>query len=133
MDLSNFDLRSRTAVLELKNPLNGEVIRHDDGRPFSITLRSRDHADVVKTTDAMLSDVMRGLKAARGAAAIRDDVIKVLVTATVKWDIIVNGECPECTPQNATDLYRSQAWVREQADLFVGDRANFFQEENSDA
>lgn len=62
MDLSNFDLRSRTAVLELKNPLNGEVIRHDDGRPFSITLRSRDHADVVKTTDAMLSDVMRGLK-----------------------------------------------------------------------
>lgn len=132
-DLSDFDLRDRTAVLELRNPLTGETIWHDDGRPFAITLRSRDHLQVEKASDGIISETLRGMNVIKGAARVRDDIIKILTAATVSWDIIVGGECPECTPLNVTHLYRTQSWIREQVDTFVSDRTNFLSRSKYDA
>jgi UDP-N-acetyl-D-mannosaminuronic acid transferase (WecB/TagA/CpsF family) len=51
--------------------------------------------------------------------------IQMLAYATRDWDIVIAGETPECTREEAANLYRKYRWLREQVDLFCGARANF--------
>ena len=55
------------------------------------------------------------------------DSIELLADCTKDWQgISEGGKQIECTRQNAIDIYTKYKWIREQIDIAIGDRANFF-------
>lgn len=54
------------------------------------------------------------------------EALDLLVTATTGWGGLTAGGQPlNWSPAAARDLYTRHRWIREQADEFIGDRANF--------
>lgn len=55
------------------------------------------------------------------------DSIELLADCTQGWSgISEGGKQIECTRSNAVDIYTKYKWIREQVDIAIGDRANFF-------
>lgn len=133
-DIADFDKVAEVeAVLEVRHPKTGEVLRHDDGRPFTITTLSRD-SDAFRSTarrqaDRRIAVAMRTRQAITTAVAEKDD-IELLVAVTCRWDIILNGAVPPSTTDEFRKVYSNpkRAWLREQIDDHVGVRANFIQD-----
>lgn len=123
MDLALFDFSKATAVMTLKRPDNGDIIKGEDGKPFTITLKSSDHEDVVAVRDSELDKIRHARMATTKTG--RNFTIELLTACTASWNLTWNGKQPECTPENVRKLYAEQPWIREQVDVFVGDRANF--------
>src|SRR6266446_323205 len=77
-----------TAIMEVKNAL-GDVMRHDDGRPFTITLMSKDshvYRDLArKMLDRRLEQMNRTRSMALSNVTDRDN-IELLVAVTKGWD-----------------------------------------------
>jgi hypothetical protein len=60
------------------------------------------------------------------AAQFEAEALDRLVKCTLDWEGIEdNGQALGCTDQNARWLYESFPWIKDQADIFVGDRSNF--------
>ena len=117
-------------VMEVRHPANGEVLRFEDGRPFTITL-------VGKDSDRNL-ELQRNIQDKRIAAMTRTrqpltaviserDEIELLVNATVTWEMVYgdNGSSKP-TPANFRAAYTKCRWLKRQVDEFVGNTANFF-------
>jgi len=115
------------AVMEVKNAF-GEVMRHDDGRPFTITLLSKDNAayrDLSrKMIDRRLEQMSRTRSVTLGANTERENV-ELLVAITKGWDIILHGKKPESTADQYRQAYTTIPALREQVEEFTGVRANF--------
>jgi len=127
-DLSSLiDPVTAEAVMEVKNAV-GEVMRHDDGRAFTITLLSKDNAayrDLSrKMIDRRMEQYSRTRSVMLGSATERDN-IELLVAITKGWDIILNGKKPESTPAKYREAYTMIPALREQVEEFTGVRANF--------
>jgi hypothetical protein len=62
-----------------------------------------------------------------GMAEIENDTIELLAAVTAGWrgDFVLDGTPLPYTEHNAQQLYRRFAWIREQVDQAVGNRANF--------
>ena len=60
-------------------------------------------------------------------AEIENDTIELLAAVTAGWrgDFVLDGTPLPYTEHNAQQLYRRFAWIREQVDQAVGNRANF--------
>ena len=116
------------AVMEVRHPKTNEVLRHDDGRPFTITFRGRDSEvmrDVArKQQDRRAAAYARTRSMVTSAVSERDDV-ELIVAATIKWDIVYGGGVAKCDPNLYREAYTKLPWLKEQGDEFVGVRANF--------
>ena len=54
------------------------------------------------------------------------DGIELLAACTKAWTgVQVDGKVLECTQENVIAVYERFAWIREQVDVAIGDRANF--------
>lgn len=133
VDLASLDTSEASekgAKLELRHPNTGEVLRHDDGRPFTITLVGRDSNRFMSLaraqSDRRLQQALRSRQPVMTAAVEKDDT-ELLVNATLEWDIIFDGKPAENNPKAYRDVYSNPGyrWLREQVDEFVGNRANF--------
>src|SRR2546430_7253563 len=91
-DLCELDA-SGEATMEVRNKV-GDVLRHNDGRPFTITLLSRDSDAFVKIArsqaDRRLAQMQRSRSATIPLATDKEQV-ELLVAVTVRWDIVLNG------------------------------------------
>lgn len=132
-DLSKLDTSeaaAKGAKLELRHPNTGEVLRHDDGRPFTITLVGRDSEKFMSLaraqSDRRLQQTLRSRQPALTAAVEKDDT-ELLVNATLEWDIIFDGKPAENSAKAYREVYSNPGyrWLREQVDEFIGNRANF--------
>jgi hypothetical protein len=116
------------ALMEVRHPTTGEVLRHDDGSAFTIKLIGRDSEKFIAVArsqaDRRLQQTMRTRAPVLSKVADADE-IELLVSATVEWDIILGGKKPESTANNYRDAYKRFRWLREQVDEFVGNRGNF--------
>jgi len=62
------------------------------------------------------------------AEELEQDNIELLARCILSWENIEwEGEAIKCNFENAKKLLSVQ-WIREQVDLFIGDRANFLQD-----
>lgn len=115
------------ATLEILHPETEEPI---DG--MTITLLGQDSAVFRKMQiakqQAILNRMTKGKKVAElDAEKLADENIEDLVKLTVKWTgFEINGESLPATPENFRMVYTEWPWIREQAQEFVGNRANFF-------
>lgn len=131
-DISEFDVTTASeegVLLELRNPKNGEVLRFDDGRPFTIKLVGKDSERFLKLVrqqgDRRIAGTMRTRQPATIATMEKDDT-ELLVNATLGWDILMDGQKPPESTAKYREVYTKYRWIREQVDEFVGNRANFF-------
>jgi hypothetical protein len=131
MDLLDINLEEKAnegGVLELEHPVTGEPLLHD-GQPMTITLAGIDSAAYRnkhrQIQNRRLQRMARGRKPDLSNADA--EACELLAACTISWSgIVKGGEALECSEQAARELYEEHDWIREQVDVFVGDRANFF-------
>lgn len=137
MDLSLLNTVKRAdegVAMQLRHPLTRALLVHEgDGRPVTITLAGQDAKRVRHAQRELITQRAKDLKRRYFPDGDADerDVIEVIAKATLAWDIIVDGAKPECTFEEARNLYRAYPWIVEQADAFIFDRANFLPTESA--
>lgn len=120
IDLATLDTQASSeagAELELVHPATGDPLG------IFITLAGSDSGQWRKA----VADVAtrRGRKKVSAEDARRDG-IEIIARCTLTWrNVRVDGEDLPCTLENARKVYSRFNWMREQADAFCVDRANF--------
>lgn len=115
------------AVLNIVHPETEEVIEG-----MTITLLGQDSKVYRKLQmskqQAALNRISKGKKAVDfDAEKLAEDSIDDLVKLTVEWSgFMLDGKELDCTPANIRNVYAEWAWIKEQVQEFVADRANFF-------
>jgi hypothetical protein len=115
------------AVLNIVHPETEEVIEG-----MTITLLGQDSKVYRKLQmgkqQAALNRISKGKKAVDfDAEKLAEDSIDDLVKLTVSWSgFTLEGKKLDCTPENIRSVYADWAWIKEQVQEFVADRANFF-------
>jgi len=131
MDLNDLKLEEKSeagAFLHLRHPITNKPLDHK-GEPMGILLTGRDSAAYRETS--------RRLQNARIAKAVGDDskdyvgtddaACELLAACTIGFDNLqMGGKDLILEDSAAFELYSNFGWIREQVDLFVGSRANFF-------
>ena len=115
------------AVLNIVHPESEELIKG-----MTITLLGQDSKVYRKLQmgkqQAALNRMAKGKKALDlDAEKLSEDSIDDLVKLTIEWSgFMLDGKKLDCTPANARTVYAEWAWIKEQVQEFVGNRANFF-------
>lgn len=128
-DLSS-DKENEGTTMEVRHPGNGEVLRWEDGRPYTITLVGKDSDRFLKLQrdiqDRRVQVMTRTKQPILASVQDRDEV-ELLVNATLTWDMMYgNNGSSKPSPQNFRDAYTKCRWLKRQVDDFVGNTANFF-------
>ncbi|CDH43851.1 hypothetical protein [Candidatus Contendibacter odensensis] len=129
-NLPDFDTVSASdagATLTLVREDNGAIARDKDGNPITLTVLGSDSAQYRKAQQKNLNRRLAKRTVKVTAEELEAEALDILASATVAWSGFFDGigDPIPCTPGNALDLYKSYPSIREQADRFVSDRANF--------
>jgi hypothetical protein len=126
-DLDTVAAANEGAAMVLMHPGSGEPLRDGNGEAVAVTLAGMDSEVYRKAQRAAINRRLAAGK--RGKITIEDyehEQIELLACCTLAWHgVVLNGEALECTQINVRRLYQTLPWVREQADAFVAERANF--------
>lgn len=115
------------STLELRGPDDAQLF-NDDGTPMTLTLLGADADVAVKARNANQNRrLQQGARMKLTAEGLDADGAAYLAKLTTGWNITLGGQKPPFTYEAALSLYRDAklAFVREQADAFIADRANF--------
>lgn len=129
MDLKNLKpvMADEGALMQVRHPETEEAIEG-----MTIILLGQDSAVYRKIQlakqQAALSRISKGKKAVDlDAEKLAEDSIDDLVKLTVDWEgFTLDGKALDATPENVRMVYSEWNWIKEQAQEFVADRANFF-------
>lgn len=129
MDLNNLKpiKADEGAVLEVLHPETEEVIEG-----MTITLLGQDSSVYRKIQlgkqQAALNRIAKGKKGLDlNAEKLAEDTIDDLVKMTIDWTgFTLDGKELKPNAENLRKVYTDWPWIREQAQEFVNNRANFF-------
>jgi len=131
MDLNDINLEEKAdegAEVILEHPVTGEPLEHD-GKPMSIKVSGTDSAAYRKKQRELHNRRLQKIAKGRKPDFTNSDseACELLAACTIGWSgIVAGGEVVKFSQSEARSLYEQHAWIREQVDLFIGDRANFF-------
>lgn len=133
MDLSKFNIEKMAeqgANLDLLDPIEDMPLGTEE-KPVFITLLGTDSK--VYRNKNLAFQRERIAKMARKRSKTIDYTVseeqscEMLAACTIGWEgLEIDGEELEFSPEAAFDLYMEHVWIREQVDVFIADRANFF-------
>lgn len=115
------------AILQIVHPETEEPIAG-----MSIVLLGHDSAVYRKMQlakqQSILNRMSKGKKAAElDAERLNADLIDELTKLTIGWSgFKLDGKELDPTPENVKTVYSEWAWIKDQAQEFVSNRANFF-------
>lgn len=125
MDLQSLDTKTRAEEGEwmtLVHPGTRHEIVDENGETVQIKLLGRDS----ETYRAEIHKANREATKNSKQPYNDDLVVELLVKCTVDWEgVVYKGDHLECTHENAKWLYHQFPWIREQADTFQYNRANY--------
>ena len=136
MDLSKFNVTQQAEIgadLELLDPDN-EPLTYGKGKtkkPVTIKLlgtdskiwRNKNREFQKKRTAKMVRNRAKNVD----YSVSEKEACEMLTACTLGWEgIDANGEKLEFSTEAAFQMYMDHIWIREQADAFIADRANFF-------
>jgi len=128
IDLSKFDLSPEGEEMVVTHPATGaQLIDESTGEPVTITLVGRD-SDEFRTAQRKNIDKRAAMqKRMMSFEEIEAEATDTLVACTKGWKHVgLDGEDLPFSAENARKLYTRYYWLREQVDVFVARRANFF-------
>lgn len=126
MDLAQYDITEKAeqgAELVLAHPVTGEPL------DAVITLFGHDSAAYRnKLRDFAQQQISKGKgKPKLDLEASEKQAAELLAACTIGWKHIEEGgKAIPFSYAACVEVYRKYRWIREQVDVFVGDRANFF-------
>lgn len=129
-DLSTFDTAycpDEGFDIELRGP-DDAALFNDDGSPMTLTVLGADSDVAQKARNANQNRrLAQGPRVKITAEGLEADAAGYLAKLTVGWNITMGGTKPPFTPDAAAALYRNprMAFIREQVDAAIADRANF--------
>lgn len=120
MDLTQLNVSDAgSSDMVLRHPATGEDL------DITIKLLGKDSAEYRKAVSKVGNSRINQRKKVT-VEQTQQDALDLLVAVTVGWaGMTENGEELEFSPENAKRVYRDYPWIKEQADEFVHDRANF--------
>lgn len=128
-DLDTKALAEEGAVFELRHPDTNEPIL-SDGQPVSLRLAGSDSRRA-KQIEREQQDRRYKRMSRKGAFELTSEEnererLERLIGCTLGWsNVYVDGQPLEFTDENAHRLFVRFDWIREAAERFVNDRANF--------
>ena len=128
MDLSNLMADVSGSVMTLRHPATDEVISDDKGKPMTITLVGTDSDQYRKEVKRRFSELQRN-KGRKAQSVDLDDAeqkaVELLTCCTVDCYIVFDGKAVALADIGKIYSEPKLRWLREQAEAFVADRANF--------
>lgn len=131
MNLAKLDtaaIANQGAKMEVRGP-DGSLLKTAGGAPVTITLLGADSDVAVRARNATTNRLLknRGRTQITAESAL-DDTIALLAKCTVGWEGIgIDEDDTPFSQEAAAKLYERFPFIREQADEFVAERANFLQ------
>lgn len=128
MDFSTIDLAAaadRGADCHIDHPVTDEPLYTEDGAPITIRVLGADsrefRAAITAAAERNAGKKRMSLDAADAGAI---DLLAKLVTGWkgIQWE----GKPLDCTPENVRMFLTKFPPIRQQIDLFIADRSNFF-------
>lgn len=136
-DLDNYTplASEEGAWMPLMDPVTELPIlgKDEDGneQPVRIKLLGMDAPTIkAKEREFMNRRLMKNKVRVGSAEQLEGEAIEMLVACTQSWEGFTrSGAVWPCTPANARELYSKPEWafIREQVNRFIGERANFLQ------
>lgn len=126
MDLANLDVKKAAnegSVLELLHPVTSEVVRDEKDKPFSLTLIGSDSDAFKRSMRRNVEKRMNNKSKKVDLDSSEMDGINILASCTTDCYLILNGK--KVDAKDIAEVYKDFPWVREQAEAFINDRANF--------
>ena len=138
MDLNTLDIvaaADRGAVLNLRHPINGSILKDEEGSTLDVTLMGRDSREFRAAQHRIAERRVRRRKGHRMPEAtispeqLEEDELDLLasVTRSFSTNITLDGK-PILTRQDYVLAYGRFPWVKEQVDSFIIDRSAFLGE-----
>jgi len=131
MDLNDINLEAQSndgADVQLEHPVTGKSLEHD-GKPMTIRVAGTDSAAYRNKQRELQNRRLQKIAKGRKPDFSNSDAeaCELLAACTLGWSgIVVGGDDIAFSQKAAEELYGKHVWIREQVDLFIGDRANFF-------
>lgn len=134
MDLSKYNVEKMAeqgAWLDLESPEDGTPLKTDDGKPVRIKLLGTDSKAWREKNRQNQRDRIAQMARRKSRdidyTVSDEQACEMLSVCTIAWEgIVEEGETVEFSQEAAKDIYMRYIWIREQVDMFIGDRANFF-------
>lgn len=137
MNLNQYKLTERAesgSNVVIVDPYTSEPIKQDNGSAVVIRVLGKDSTAFRKKEHEIAARISNRHIRRKGKDITADDLdiadrekSELLAAVTVGWSGIDLGNGPVEFSQNAArELYNEHNWIRDQVDVFVGDRANFF-------
>lgn len=128
--IDSIGVPSDTGSLTLYHPTTDEPLKDDEGNFMWIEVYGLDSSHYKKilhdqTNRRLQKAQQTGTRAMVTAEQQEQMALELLAKCTKSWYIILDGGVPECTEQNALDLYKKYPWIRDQIDAFVHNRKAF--------
>lgn len=139
-DLNQLDVGAKAeegTQMPVRHPITGKPIFDEDGTPWTITLLGADspsHTQALhKRANKRAKEGMKGGFRGRNLTAeqIDADELELLIHATKAWHIRLDGELLGSSDEVKRDTYQRFQWLRDQAEAWMGDRANYLGEQSS--
>lgn len=130
MDLSNLEKTSDTVTVELVNPHDFTPITLEDGSPMIVVAYGKFSEQYkriqTKQQDTRLKRAQRsGGRAPVSAAELAAERLNLVVACVKSWNIVVDGETPECTPANIQSIFERMPWLRDQVEEAMEETQRF--------
>jgi hypothetical protein len=131
-DLSTLDTNDAAeagARMEVTHPTTGAPLMN--GSTAIVLILAGQDSDRYRAADRKISNKRiatgrNGQRLVLTAESIESDNLQRLVACTIGWEGVAwDGAEKDCTPENARALYERFPFMREQAETFIADRANF--------
>lgn len=126
-EFDTVNLADKGAAMEVEGP-NGVVPRKPDGSAaMVIVVLGADSSAFRKAQNRNLNKRLAKRNVKMTAEELEAETIDLLAEVTVSWEGFVGADNQPiaCNRQNAAALYRKYPFIREQADRFINERANF--------
>jgi hypothetical protein len=130
MDLTQFEKKSDTVVVELHNPVDFTPLVRNDGTPMTVEVYGKfsDKYKQVQNSqqNARLKRAQRsGGKVPVTAQELRAERLNLVVTCVKDWNIVLDGETPPCTPDSVKSVFDRLPWVMDQVEEAMEDTQAF--------
>lgn len=122
--LDTADLANQGVEMPVHGP-SGQPVTQDDGEPVTLCLLGDDCDALVKFDRVTTNQHLRGSQTITAELAEAKQINR-LARACVGWTgVVLDGKPLEHSEENARTLFKRFRWLRQQAALFISDRANF--------
>lgn len=127
--LDTTDAAEKGERMEVMHPTSGAPLMNGS-TAIALILAGQD-SDRYRVADRKISNKRlatsrNGQRITLTSEGIEADNLQRLVACTISWQGVAwDGAEKECTPENVRAAYDRWPWMREQAEAFIGDRANF--------